>query len=188
MATNSKNLGHRTVFPPGLINFFKRRCKELLGLIFLGLSGAMFLALISFNPIDPSINTANPFEPKNSLGNFGATFADLSLQTIGLAIFIFAFTIAVFGWKLLRHIGLGRIWLRITCLIIGLITLSMGVASIPKFESWPLVSGYGGAVGDFLLLRTNEFLLKYFEVNSGLVGATASLIGIACFLEPAVPR
>ena len=62
---------------------------------------------------------ANPFEPKNSLGNFGATFADLSLQTIGLAIFIFIFTIAVFGWKLLRHIGLGRIWLRITCLIIG---------------------------------------------------------------------
>ena len=182
MATNSKNLGHRTVFPPGLINFFKRRCKELLGLIFLGLSGSMFLALISFNPIDPSMNTANPFEPKNSLGNFGATFADLSLQTIGLAIFIFIFTIAVFGWKLLRHIGLGRIWLRITCLIIGLITLSMGAASIPKFESWPLASGYGGAVGDFLLLRSSEFLLKYFEVNAALVGATAALIGSACFV------
>ena len=98
MATNSKNLGHRTVFPPGVINFLKRRCTELLGLIFLSLSGAMFLALISFNPVDPSINTANSFEAKNSLGDFGATFADLALQTIGLAIFIFAFTIAVFGW------------------------------------------------------------------------------------------
>ena len=183
MATNSKNLGHRTIFPPGLSNFFKRRCAELLGLILLSLSGAMLLALISYNPVDPSMNTANSFEPRNSLGDFGAMFADLSFQTIGVTIFIFALTVAVFGWKLLRHIDLGRIWLRVTCLIISVITLSMGAASIPKLDSWPLASGYGGAIGDFFLLRSNEFLSEYIGVNSGLVGAATFLIGIASFIS-----
>ena len=182
MATKSKNLGSQPVFPPGVNKFIKRRCLELLGLIFLSLSGAMLLALISFDPRDASLNTVNSFEPRNTLGAFGATFADLALQTLGLSILIFTFTVAIFGWKLLRHISLSRIWLRLLCLIASIIAISIGAASIPKFDNWPLVTGYGGAVGDFSLLRSKEFLATYIEINSGLVGAAGFLMGFAFFV------
>ena len=161
MATKSKNLNSQPFFPPGVNKFIKRRFSELLGLIFLSLSGAMLLALISFDPRDASLNTVNSLEPKNTLGVFGATFADLALQTIGLSILIFTFTVAINGWKLLRHISLGRIWLRLMCLIASIIAISIGAASIPKFDNWPLAAGYGGAVGDFSLLRSKEFLATY---------------------------
>ena len=49
------------------------------------LAALLLVALISWNPADPSLNAASGAEPTNWLGLNGALFADLFMQSLGLA-------------------------------------------------------------------------------------------------------
>ena len=48
------------------------------------LAALLLVALISWNPADPSLNAASGAEPTNWLGLNGALFADLFMQSLGL--------------------------------------------------------------------------------------------------------
>jgi S-DNA-T family DNA segregation ATPase FtsK/SpoIIIE len=62
-----------------------RRSAELTGLA-LGMLGlALLVALATYDPRDPSLNTATSRHPANLAGPVGAVAADLLLQGFGLA-------------------------------------------------------------------------------------------------------
>ena len=69
-----------------------RRLNELIGFLLFVSAILLFLALISYSPHDPSLNTAAsplPSRPaSNWIGLFGALISDLLLQYAGIAIFI----------------------------------------------------------------------------------------------------
>src|SRR4051812_26577032 len=65
--------------------------RELRRLIFLSISIALILSLVSYLPTDPSWSTwssRNQFH--NWMGRSGSIFADLLLQTLGLTSFLLA--------------------------------------------------------------------------------------------------
>jgi len=69
-----------TVLPPHVSAFLRRRLTELSGAtLLLGGVGAL-LAYFSFNPSDPSWNTAATGPVHNMMGGMGAVVADASLQ------------------------------------------------------------------------------------------------------------
>ncbi|MBV8207127.1 MAG: DNA translocase FtsK 4TM domain-containing protein [Acidobacteria bacterium] len=71
------------VFTPGA----NRRLNELTGFLLFVAAGLLFLALVSYSPLDPSPNTAGfgPSHPlHNWIGLFGAAVADLLLQSFGV--------------------------------------------------------------------------------------------------------
>ena len=45
----------------------------------------LLVALVSWNPLDASLNAASSVAPTNWLGANGALFADLFMQSLGLA-------------------------------------------------------------------------------------------------------
>ncbi|MFP5297146.1 MAG: DNA translocase FtsK 4TM domain-containing protein, partial [Alphaproteobacteria bacterium] len=49
------------------------------------LASLLLVALLSWNPADPSLNAASTVAPTNWLGANGALFADLFMQSLGLA-------------------------------------------------------------------------------------------------------
>ena len=83
--------------------FLRRRLEELLGLLLLGAAAAYLVALFSASAADPSLNLAIDGPVRNLLGLPGAYLADLVLESLGLACFMLAFALAIWGWQLLRH-------------------------------------------------------------------------------------
>lgn len=90
-----------------------RRLNELLGLLLLVFAVLLLLALISYHPSDPSLNTATApqlagaHSAKNWVGLAGAYVADLLLQVEGVAAFWCPFLLGMLGvsWMRSRPVG-----------------------------------------------------------------------------------
>jgi S-DNA-T family DNA segregation ATPase FtsK/SpoIIIE len=124
----------------------KRRTFESLGFALLVTCSLLALCLLTYDPTDPSLDTAVDAAPHNFLGYNGAILADLLRQALGLAAFLLP--AAVFGWsfRLLLDRPLGSIVLRVVLLpivvLLGALALSVlddGARALPP--------RYGGAVG-----------------------------------------
>jgi S-DNA-T family DNA segregation ATPase FtsK/SpoIIIE len=57
----------------------------------------LIIALMSWNAADPSLNAASGAAPTNWLGDNGAVFADLFMQSLGLAAWPAALLMTAFG-------------------------------------------------------------------------------------------
>ncbi|GAA0550318.1 S-DNA-T family DNA segregation ATPase FtsK/SpoIIIE [Rhizomicrobium palustre] len=122
------------------------------GALVLGAGAAMLLALITYNPADPSANTATSREATNLLGPFGATAADLLLQYIGFASLIFLAapiawgTRALMGWNLDHARWRGAAW------PLGVVFTAAGLGLLPGPESFAA----GGNVGIFSVMMATR--------------------------------
>ncbi len=152
MATKSQNLRpKRSVLPDGAIVFLNKRFKELTGVLIALLACSICFALMSYNPTDPSLNTAANKLFSNWLGLPGALVSDFLFQTVGIASFLLPAILAAWGWRIMRHKGLKRKWIRITMLPVSLFLATISLAGANVGTGWPLKSGYGGIIGDITL-------------------------------------
>lgn len=78
------------------------RLGQLGGVILAVVALLLLLALISYNPHDPSLNTATSRRPTNLVGIAGATTADLLLQSFGLAALLPVLALVAWSWRLLN--------------------------------------------------------------------------------------
>src|ERR1700756_5255187 len=94
----------------------KRRLLESLGFALLLACFLLVLALLTYDPRDPSLNTAVDAPPHNFLGYSGAVLADLLRQGLGLAAFLIP--IVLLGWcfRLLLNRPLISLWLKVALL------------------------------------------------------------------------
>ena len=124
--------------------------------------GALLLAFATYNPTDPSWNTVSDHAPTNLLGGFGATFADLSLQSLGLAAWAGAILMVVFGlWRAAdADPDLSRTGMRLKALacIAGVLMLAAVLAAPAPPKAWPLARGLGGFWGSGVLDLLAGFL------------------------------
>lgn len=81
----------RLSHPPSQFSLLKKCAAFLLGIIFLAVTSFLFLALISWNPLDPSWNTATDQAPQNWMGEEGALLSDLLRQAFGKASYFVVF-------------------------------------------------------------------------------------------------
>src|SRR5438876_7858563 len=69
-----------------------RRLNELIGFLLCVSALLLFLALASYSPLDPSLNSASVLTgsraARNWIGLVGAVFADLLLQCFGIGAFL----------------------------------------------------------------------------------------------------
>ena len=111
------------------------------------------LALWSYDPRDPSANTASSQPPANLLGRSGAYMADFMLQDFGIVGMVAIFCLLAWGWRLIRHHGLASAMLRFIALVCGLPVIAADIAALPLLlpglhgPLWPTDAGGGGAVG-----------------------------------------
>src|SRR6266404_5269971 len=137
-------------FSPGARVFLRRRMEELMGLLLLAIAAAYLVALLTASAADPSMNLAVDGPVHNLLGLPGAYIADLMLESLGLACFLLAVALAIWGWRLLRHRP-ARWWLRLTLLPVSIVVASIGLGLIPWATDWPFGGGLGGFAGHLLV-------------------------------------
>jgi S-DNA-T family DNA segregation ATPase FtsK/SpoIIIE len=113
-------------------------------LLFLG-SVAALIALATYNSADGSINNATGAAPTNLLGGFGATAADLLLQTFGIAALAFLAPPAFWGVRAMtgKHLSYALwralAWFLGTLFVAGGLGLVNGPASLPTTSAGGLI-------------------------------------------------
>ncbi len=158
-----------------------RRTAEFGGLL-LGLFGLVILvALATYDPRDPSFDTATTRHVANLAGQGGAILADILLQGFGIAGILPGVTMLAWGWRIASGGGLGRVTLRLAALIAAMPLLAAVLATIPSpHYGWPVVAGLGGSIGGIIAneaLRGGHALFGVFGTASiWLFGAASAVV------------
>ena len=135
------------VLPTGAASFFKRRLAEVLGLALFAAALLLAVALLSYTPGDPSLNSAGGLGVGNLLGRPGAFAADLTLQSFGLAGTLLFLVLAAWGWRLVSKRGVPVWGLKLVMLIFSMVLAAAALNALPVPANWPLVSRLGGVAG-----------------------------------------
>jgi DNA segregation ATPase FtsK/SpoIIIE, S-DNA-T family len=161
-----------------------RRLNELVGFLLCISALLLFLALASYSPLDPSLNSASVLTgsraARNWIGVVGALVSDLLLQGFGIGAFLLPVFSAMLGvrWFRSRKIAspvakvLGGAWM--------LIFVPALLALLPGHLRWmsaiPIEGLFGRMVGDFLI--------HYFNLAGAYI-VCASVLAVALYLTTA---
>jgi len=158
------------LLPAGLGDFVRRRLAELAGLALIAAAIVLVLAMVTYDSSDPSINTAGGKGAVNNLlGYPGAILADLAVQTFGLAAALAAPVLGVWGFFLFTRRNIRQVWARIAVFLMLLLVGAVAFEALPEPESWPLVPGLGGLVG-------NQVVVWLAELSGGTGPLTDPLV------------
>ena len=182
----AQKLGSGPLLPQGSSAFFARRMSELSGLIFCVLSVGYLAALATYNPADPSMNSATDSPALNVLGQTGAMVADLMVQSFGLAALLPGMSLLAWGVLLVRKRGVPQLWLRVVLALVALMTLSAVITLLPPFAAWPLNVGLGGVTGQVLMDRIGQTVvnldLAIPYITALSIGGVLAVPGLAAFV------
>src|SRR6202162_3669680 len=172
------------VFPRIFAPTNNRRLNELIGFLLCVSALLLFLALASYSPLDPSLNSVSVLTgnhvARNWIGVVGALISDLALQFFGIGAFLLPVFSALLGirWFASRKIqspmakSLGGIWLAI--FVPALLAL------LPGHTRWlnamPIEGLVGRVVGDVLIHSLNM---------AGAYIVCASVLAVALYLSTA---
>ncbi len=161
-----------------------RRLNELVGILLCVSALLLFLALASYSPLDPSLNSASiltgSHAARNWIGIFGAYLSDLVLQVWGVGSFLFPVFMAMLGARWFRSRAvqspvaktLGGIWL--------LMFVPALLAILPGHFRWmgaiPIEGLAGRIVGDVLI--------RYLNVAGAYIVCT-TVLAVALYLTTA---
>jgi S-DNA-T family DNA segregation ATPase FtsK/SpoIIIE len=161
-----------------------RRLNELVGFLLCISALLLFLALASYSPLDPSLNSASVLTgthvARNWIGVVGALISDLTLQFFGIGSFLLPIFPALLGirWFGSRKIqspaakSLGGIWL--------VVFVPALLALLPGHTRWlnamPIEGLLGRVVGDVLI--------HYLNIAGAYI-VCASVLAVALYLSTA---
>ena len=139
-----------------------RRLNELLGLLLLGAGVLLLLAMLSYAPTDPSLDTAGGEAvgraAHNWAGLFGAYAADAVLQAIGVAAFLLPMLLLRLGISWLWSKAAGSPVAKLLGLLLWVTFAPAAVSLLARGFFWrglPLGGAMGSILADQLVLLLN---------------------------------
>src|SRR5271155_3700277 len=173
------NLLHKIFIPTS-----NRRLNELIGFLCCTFALLLFLALASYSPLDPSLNSASVLTgthvARNWIGMVGALISDVTLQFFGIGAFLLPVFFGVMGirWFVSRKVqspvakSLGGLWL--------VVFVPALLALLPGHLRWlhvvPVEGLLGRVVGDVLI---------YYLNLAGAYIVCATVLAVALYLSTA---
>src|SRR5580658_4569230 len=161
-----------------------RRLNELIGFLLCVSALLLFLALASYSPLDPSLNSASVLTgthvARNWIGVVGALISDLALQFFGIGAFLLPIFPAMLGlrWFASRKIqspvakSLGGIWM--------VIFVPALLALLPGHLRWLHVIPVEGLLGRVV----GDVLIHYLNLAGAYI-VCASVLAVALYLSTA---
>nr|MBC8158148.1 DNA translocase FtsK 4TM domain-containing protein [Alphaproteobacteria bacterium] len=139
------------LLPVGAVDFMKRRLAEAAGLISFIFAGAVLVAIATYSPLDPSLNSAADGTVGNLLGIPGAYAADILVQVLGVAGSLPVLVLAAWGWRFVSKQPVTHPFWRLTSMIAAILLLAVALSALEAPRDWPLSAGLGGAAGTLIL-------------------------------------
>ncbi len=174
--------GTLAILPAGVAEFLKRRCTEFGGFVLLAAGLALFLALASYSPGDPSFNHATLNPPVNVLGTPGAYLADAVLLGFGGGAVVPVLGLLAWGWRVIVRRPMRYAALQVVSLVAALFLLAMALAGLPPVPGWSLAAGPGGAIGLLLLERLAAETTALPLLSRAGIALLAFALGVAALI------
>ncbi|MGB2605537.1 MAG: DNA translocase FtsK [Candidatus Sulfotelmatobacter sp.] len=161
-----------------------RRLNELIGFLCCTFALLLFLALASYSPLDPSLNSASVLTgthvARNWIGMVGALISDVTLQFFGIGAFLLPVFFGVMGirWFASRKVqspvakSLGGLWL--------IVFVPALLALLPGHLRWLNVIPIEGLVGRIV----GDVLIHYLNLAGAYI-VCASVLAVALYLSTA---
>ncbi|MFY9673760.1 MAG: DNA translocase FtsK 4TM domain-containing protein, partial [Terriglobales bacterium] len=168
------------IFAPGK----NRRLNELIGFLLCVSALLLFLALASYSPLDPSLNSASiltgSHAARNWVGILGAYLSDVVLQLLGVGSFLLPVFLFMMGVRWFRSRAvqapvaktLGAIWL--------LMFVPALLAILPGHLRWMGAIPIEGLAGRIL----GDVLIHYLNVAGAYIVCT-TVLAVALYLTTA---
>ena len=140
-----------------IIDLFKKRIIEIVGLLIVTLSVFLLLSLSTYNLEDPNFIFSGNTEIHNLFGFYGSFVSDLFLQSVGIVSFLFCLTIFTTGILVVKSKKLECI---LKNLFYSLIYIFLGATAISIYENdsfWLILNGNGGFVGQY----SKDFIFSF---------------------------
>jgi S-DNA-T family DNA segregation ATPase FtsK/SpoIIIE len=161
-----------------------RRLNELIGFLMLVFAVLLVLALVSYSPLDPSLNTASTPPASrpahNWIGVAGAMVSDLGLQLFGVTVFLVPVFLGLYSLRWFRSRPITAPYAKVVGAA-GLVTFLSGfIGLLPWSIRWKGVVPSEGLLGRIVA----DALIHYFN----LVGAylvCLAVIAVALYLSTA---
>ncbi len=131
--------------------WMKRSTRKFLALATLVLCVLAAISLATWTISDPSRTFANGGDAENWMGFWGASFADIAMQFLGLASLPLVAAPAVWSLLQIDSRSTGRLRKRLGWLVVALVGISAALGCIAIPTGWPLHLGLGGVIGDAVL-------------------------------------
>ncbi len=175
---------HMTIASRAFTPTANRRLNELIGFLMLVFAVLLVLALVSYSPLDPSLNTASTppaSQPAhNWIGVFGAVVSDLGLQIFGVAVFLIPVFLMLYSLRWFRSRPISAPYAK-TLGAVALVTFLSGfIGLLPWSIRWKGAIPSEGLLGRIVA----DALIHYFN----LVGAylvCLAVIAVALYLSTA---
>jgi S-DNA-T family DNA segregation ATPase FtsK/SpoIIIE len=137
-----------------------RPLNVFLGLVLSLVSLLLILALATYSPADPSLNSATSLPAHNWAGLFGAWFSDLLLQSLGITAFFLPIWLAGIGWTWMQSRSGDSPVLRWVGAALALLFLPTAFALLPWHWRWlhqlPIEGVLGRLMADLLVRYLNQ--------------------------------
>ena len=164
-----------------------RRLNELAGFLLFVSAVLLFLALVSYSPTDPSLNTAastsgshGSQSANNWIGLFGAMVSDLLLQSIGICVFLLPVAITLLGIRWFKSRDVSSPGAKALGASILLVFSPALLALLPGHMRWKHAIPIEGLLGRIL----GDVLLHYFNLIGAYIVA-ATVVAVALYLSTA---
>jgi DNA segregation ATPase FtsK/SpoIIIE, S-DNA-T family len=175
---------HMTIASRAFTPTANRRLNELIGFLMLVFAVLLVLALVSYSPLDPSLNTASTPPASrpahNWIGVAGAMVSDLGLQLFGVAVFLVPVFLGLYSLRWFRSRPITAPYAKMVGAA-GLVTFLSGfIGLLPWSIRWKEVVPSEGLLGRIVA----DALIHYFN----LVGAylvCLAVIAVALYLSTA---
>src|SRR5450432_1038307 len=161
-----------------------RRLNELIGFLLCVSALLLFLAIASYSPLDPSLNSASiltgSHAARNWIGVVGALISDVLLQFFGVGAFLLPVFAGVLGmrWFRSRKVSspvaksLGGLWL--------IMFVPALLALFPGHMRWMRLIPIEGLLGRIV----GDFLIHYFNLAGAYI-VCATVLAVALYLSTA---
>jgi DNA segregation ATPase FtsK/SpoIIIE, S-DNA-T family len=160
-----------------------RRLNELIGFLLFVSATLLFLALASYSPLDPSLNTAGSLSSgsaHNWIGLFGAMLSDLLLQSIGIFVFAAPVMIALLGARWFKSRPVASAGAKALGVAILLIFTPALLALLPWHLRWMHAVAIEGLLGRIV----GDVLLHYFNTVGAYI-VCGAVVAVAMYLSTA---
>lgn len=160
-----------------------RRLNELIGFLLFVSATLLFLALASYSPLDPSLNTAGSLSSgsaRNWIGLFGAMLSDLLLQSIGIFVFVAPVMIGLLAARWFKSKPVASPGAKLLGAAILLIFTPALLALLPWQLRWMHAVAIEGLLGRIV----GDVMLHYFNTVGAYIVCCA-VVAVALYLSTA---
>ena len=159
-----------------------RRLNELIGFLLLVFAALLVLALVSYSPLDPSLNTAAAppagRPTHNWIGMFGAIASDLSLQLLGVAAFLVPVYLVGYAVRWFRSRPINSPYVKTLGAVAFVAFVAGFLGLLPWNFRWKDAIPAEGLVGRIVA----DALIHYFNVIGAYLICVA-MIAVALYLS-----